>query len=357
MDPLAAGDSDVLGKLDQADLAPISTAGSVPQGGVAVPLFRWRRVLLVQNGHPLAVNARADPGRITHHALISYESSTRTDSSPPACVRRRRRDPADRDDRARRQPDRPRRAGLGAGCWRNGDGGREDADLRILTAPAEIPECITWAVIPRGRDLARLRAQPAALVCPQLDSPRPAPGAGRQPDPEPAAAAGWDELTQSIAVASRSRLRPRRCPSGRSSSPHCGSGRKTRLAHVAIEQRRGGARRRPRSPRQRIPGRSALPRVKTRNAGRASRRVSSFQRPSRSSREIDVGAGRRLANAAARRTSCARVRSSARRIGSLRSWLALLWTVAAVSHNLPERASIQATPICGGTARFGPRLG
>ena len=59
VDLLAAGDSDVLGKLDQADLALISTAGSVPQGGVAVPLFRWKRVLLVQAAHPLAALRRA----------------------------------------------------------------------------------------------------------------------------------------------------------------------------------------------------------------------------------------------------------------------------------------------------------
>ena len=82
VDLLAAGDSDVLGKLDQADLALISTAGSVPQGGVAVPLFRWKRVLLVQAAHPLAALRRAPSlAELAAHPLISYESSIRADSS------------------------------------------------------------------------------------------------------------------------------------------------------------------------------------------------------------------------------------------------------------------------------------
>lgn len=32
------------------DLAVISTSGAVPDGGIAVPLFRWRRVVLVPSG-------------------------------------------------------------------------------------------------------------------------------------------------------------------------------------------------------------------------------------------------------------------------------------------------------------------
>src|SRR3546814_11985797 len=46
------------------------------------------------------------------------------------------------------------RAGLGAGLLAEmALGTREDADLQALPAPAALPECITWAVIPRGRVL------------------------------------------------------------------------------------------------------------------------------------------------------------------------------------------------------------
>src|SRR5690606_10618194 len=81
VDLQAASDSEVMQLLrDGADLAVISTAGGVPEGGLAVPLYTWRRVLLAS--HPLAGLDRA-PGlaELARHPLISYESSTRPDSS------------------------------------------------------------------------------------------------------------------------------------------------------------------------------------------------------------------------------------------------------------------------------------
>jgi LysR family cys regulon transcriptional activator len=62
------------------------------------------------------------------------------------------------------------RAGLGAGLLAEmAVGPREDQDLRILPAPAEIPECITWAVIPRGRVLREYALHLVHLVAPQID--------------------------------------------------------------------------------------------------------------------------------------------------------------------------------------------
>ncbi len=203
VDLLAAGDSDVLGKLDQADLALISTAGSVPQGGVAVPLFRWRRVLLVQNGHPLAGLQRAPTlVELAHHALISYESSTRTDSSLQRAFAGAGVTPqiamTARDANLIKTYV---RAGLGAGLLAEmAIGGREDADLRILAAPAEIPECITWAVIPRGRVLRDYALSLLHWLAPQLDRRdlRRVLEGNQEPNWPPPP--GWDELNQSIAV-------------------------------------------------------------------------------------------------------------------------------------------------------------
>lgn len=203
VDLLAAGDSDVLGKLDQADLALISTAGSVPQGGVAVPLFRWRRVLLVQNGHPLAGLQRAPSlVELAHHALISYESSTRTDSSLQRAFAGAGVTPqiamTARDANLIKTYV---RAGLGAGLLAEmAIGGREDADLRILAAPAEIPECITWAVIPRGRVLRDYALSLLHWLAPQLDRRDLRRVLEGNQDPNWPPPPGWDELTQSIAV-------------------------------------------------------------------------------------------------------------------------------------------------------------
>ena len=62
------GDAQVMGLFErgQADLALISTTGALPSDGLAVPLFRWRRAVVVPNGHALAELKRplklSDPG-------------------------------------------------------------------------------------------------------------------------------------------------------------------------------------------------------------------------------------------------------------------------------------------------------
>lgn len=203
VDLLAAGDSDVLGKLDQADLALISTAGSVPQGGVAVPLFRWRRVLLVQNTHPLAGLQRAPSlAELAQHALISYESSTRADSSLQRAFAGAGVTPqiamTARDANLIKTYV---RAGLGAGLLAEmAVTHGEDSDLRIIPAPAEIPECITWAVIPRGRVLRDYALSLLHWLAPQLDRRDLRRVLEGNQDPNWPQPPGWAELTQSIAV-------------------------------------------------------------------------------------------------------------------------------------------------------------
>jgi len=202
VDLLASGDSDVLEKLDQADLALISTAGSVPPGGVAVPLFRWKRVLLVQATHPLASLQRAPTlAELAAHPLISYESSTRADSSlqrafagagATAQIAMTARDANLIKTYVR--------AGLGAGLLAEMATGGDDADLRIIPAPAEIPECITWAVIPRGRVLRDYALSLLHGLAPQLDRRdlRRVLEGNQEPNwPQPPA---WAELAQSITM-------------------------------------------------------------------------------------------------------------------------------------------------------------
>lgn len=202
VDLVAAGDSDVLDKLDQADLALISTAGSVPQGGVAVPLFRWRRVLLVQAAHPLAGLQRAPTlAELAAHPLISYESSTRADSSLQRAFAGAGVTPqiamTARDANLIKTYV---RAGLGAGLLAEMATGSDDSDLCILAAPAEIPECITWAVIPRGRVLRDYALSLLHWLAPQLDRRdlRRVLEGNQEPNwPQPP---GWAELAQAITL-------------------------------------------------------------------------------------------------------------------------------------------------------------
>ena len=205
VDLQAAGDDEVLQKLAQggADLALISSAGSVPPGGLAVPLYRWRRVLLVPLSHPLAALDRAPTlAELACHPLISYESSTRADSSLRRTFVAAGVEPqvamTARDANLIKTYV---RAGLGAGLLAEmAVDARDDSDLRILAAPLELPECITWAVIPRGRVLRDYALALLHGLAPQLDRRdlRRVLEGNLEPDwPVPPS---WVELSQPITV-------------------------------------------------------------------------------------------------------------------------------------------------------------
>ncbi|NZA27492.1 LysR family transcriptional regulator [Luteimonas sp. SJ-92] len=206
VDLQAAADAEVLQKLaqDGADLALISTAGPAPQdGGMVVPLYRWRRVLLVPSAHPLAGLGRAPTlAELARHPLISYESSTRADSSLQRTFAAEGVEPqvamTARDANLIKTYV---RAGLGAGLLAEmAIGTREDDDLRLLPAPAALPECITWAVIPRGRVLREYALALLHALAPQLDRRdlrRVLEGNLEADWPPPPT---WTELSQPISV-------------------------------------------------------------------------------------------------------------------------------------------------------------
>lgn len=173
VDLQVAGDAEVLARLEQADLALISTAGPEPQAGLAVPLYRWRRVLLVPRAHPLARLRRAPTlAELGAHPLISYESSNRADSSLQRAFAAAGVQPqlamTARDANLIKTYV---RAGLGAGLLAEMAVLAEDAaDLQPLPAPPELPNCITWAVLPRGRVLRDYALQLLQALAPQLDA-------------------------------------------------------------------------------------------------------------------------------------------------------------------------------------------
>ncbi len=205
VDLQAAADGEVLQRLGRgdADLALISTAGAEPPGGVAVPLFRWRRVLLVPRSHALAALGRAPSlTELAAHPLISYESSNQPDSSLQRSFAAEGVQPqvamTARDANLIKTYV---RAGLGAGLLAEmAYGAREDADLEMLPAPAALPECITWAVIPRGRVLREYAMALLQQLAPQLDRRDLRKVLEGNQDARWPVAPTWAELSQPITV-------------------------------------------------------------------------------------------------------------------------------------------------------------
>ncbi|HZV39185.1 MAG TPA: LysR family transcriptional regulator [Pseudoxanthomonas sp.] len=161
---------DLLGEGD-ADIAVISTAGDTPQAGIAVPLYRWRRLVVVQREHPLARTGQA-PGmaELAAQPLISYESSTRPGSSLQRAFARVGLEPnialtALDADLIKTYV----RAGLGVGLLAEMAIGAGDADLCAWPAPPEVDECIAWAVLPRERVLRDYALELVQALAPQID--------------------------------------------------------------------------------------------------------------------------------------------------------------------------------------------
>lgn len=170
---MPSGDAEVLALLEkgEVDLALVSSAGAAPSGGLAVPLYRWSRVVLVPREHALAKAARAPRlEELAQYPLVSYESSLRPDSSlraPFAAVGL-----APHIAITARDADLIKtyvRAGLGVGVLAEmAFEPREDADLVALPAPS-LPECVAWAVLPRERVLRDYALELLKALAPQLD--------------------------------------------------------------------------------------------------------------------------------------------------------------------------------------------
>jgi DNA-binding transcriptional LysR family regulator len=165
------GEGDVLDRLvrGEADFALVSTSGSAPQAGLAVPLYRWRRVVLVPAGHALA-DAEPSLASLAAHPLVSYESSSRADSSLRRAFAAAGLEPnfvltAREADLIKTYV----RAGLGVGLLAEMALGSNDTDLRVLPAPSAVPECIAWAVLPRERVLRDYALDLVVALAPQLD--------------------------------------------------------------------------------------------------------------------------------------------------------------------------------------------
>jgi DNA-binding transcriptional LysR family regulator len=166
-------DGEVLNQLTrgEADFALISSTGESPHGGVAVPLFRWQRKVLVQKTHPLAADPVAPTlERLAQFPLVTYESAHQPTSSLRRAFAANGLEP--QLAMTARDADLIKtyvRAGLGVGVLAEMALGAADGDLHALPVPDTIPECTAWAVLPRERVQRDYALALLQALAPQLD--------------------------------------------------------------------------------------------------------------------------------------------------------------------------------------------
>ena len=168
-----SGESDALSLLSagDADIAVVSTTGEPPAAGLAIPLYRWRRLALVPRGHPLDKPGQSPSlQQLAGFPLISYESSTRSGSSLQRAFAGAGLEP----DLALTALDADLiktyvRAGLGVGLLAEMAVGANEEDLRAWIAPPQIADCIAWAVLPRDRVLRDYALDLVHALAPQID--------------------------------------------------------------------------------------------------------------------------------------------------------------------------------------------
>lgn len=189
---------ELLGK-GEADLAVVSTAGAPPAAELAIPLYRWDRVIVVPRAHPLAALGRAP--RIDDIAalpLVSYESSLAAESSlrrafaaaghvPKLAVT------ACDADLIKTYV----RAGLGVGVLAEMALADEDrVDLRVLPADGLLPSCTAWVVLRRDRVLRDYAFDFIATLAPHLDRRDLVRVVQRAAEPDWPSPPHWRELNE-----------------------------------------------------------------------------------------------------------------------------------------------------------------
>jgi len=167
------GDAEILELLErgQTDLAVVSTAGAPPPAGLALPVYRWDRVVLVPRAHALARLGRAPTlADLAEHPLVSYESSLKAESS----LRRAFEDAGLplRLAFTARDADLIRTyvgAGLGVGVLAEMALDPADRDVVGLEIEGLLPTCTTWIVLRRDRVLREYALEFIARFAPHLD--------------------------------------------------------------------------------------------------------------------------------------------------------------------------------------------
>ena len=158
---------------NEVDIALVSTAGNRVPDGIALPLFTWRRAVLVERTHPLAQLGRGPSlAEMAGHSLVTYTASRRPESTlrralQQAGVEARFACSAQDADLIKVYV----RAGLGVGLV--ADLAIEPCDreeFAVLPADPALPACIAWALLPSGRVVRDYTMDFIHLLAPQIDT-------------------------------------------------------------------------------------------------------------------------------------------------------------------------------------------
>ncbi|WP_199100050.1 LysR substrate-binding domain-containing protein [Dyella sp. ASV21] len=168
-------DADVISLLDsgQVDLAIVSTAsGTPPPNGIALPAYRWNRIVLAPRDHPLAKQKQAPTlAQLAAHPLISYDSSLKPESSLARAFHNASLHPqmamtASDADLIKTYV----REGLGIGVLAEmAYQPEQDTDLRELSADHLFSLCTTWIVLRRESVLREYALDFISVFAPHLE--------------------------------------------------------------------------------------------------------------------------------------------------------------------------------------------
>ena len=155
------------------DMVVVSTAGDEVPDGAAVPLFRWKRVVIVQRGHALAAEDGAvSLAQLAAWPLVTYQASRRRESSLRQVLAGAGLEPqfscsAHDADTLKAYV----RAGLGVGLVAELSLGPADREhFAILPVDPALPDCTAWAVLPQGHVLRNPTVDLVLLLAPQIDA-------------------------------------------------------------------------------------------------------------------------------------------------------------------------------------------
>jgi DNA-binding transcriptional LysR family regulator len=168
-------DADVISLLEggQVDLAIVSTAaGAPPPNGIALPAYRWNRIVVAPQQHPLAKRGRPPTlEELAAQPLISYDSSLKPESSLARAFHAANLEPqiamtASDADLIKTYV----REGLGIGLLAEMAFQPEyDTDLRELSADHLFAPCTTWIVLRRESVLREYTLDFISVFAPHLE--------------------------------------------------------------------------------------------------------------------------------------------------------------------------------------------
>jgi LysR family transcriptional regulator, cys regulon transcriptional activator len=168
-------DSDVISLLDggHVDLAIVSTAaGAPPPNGIALPAYRWNRIVVVPHNHPLGRQNQAPTlEQLAAYPLISYDSSLKPESSLTRAFHAASLHPqiamtASDADLIKTYV----REGLGIGVLAEMAFQPEhDTDLHELSADQLFSTCTTWIVLRRESVLREYTLDFINVFAPHLE--------------------------------------------------------------------------------------------------------------------------------------------------------------------------------------------